>query len=213
MTATNLTTTEKLLYERRLEKIFDMLLLGMTTEEIASHLQITTRAVYNYKRKLETRYMKYQQQKNESTWALEFTLLKSRLLTLYRNLDRKIADSRTSTADAARAVDVASHLALTIHNAETEGLKALMDMANMANSVNGAVGKEGGRIVGYRHAKTIWKQGESGTGVEAVPEGDIVPVRQYEEDGPVTIHWSQLNDDQKQLLNPERYKQDQNAQF
>jgi hypothetical protein len=206
--------TERVLYERRLEKIFDMLLLGMTNEEIADHLQITVRAVQNYKRKLEDRYMKYQQQKNENTWALEFNLLKNRLLTLYRNLDRKIADSRTSTADAARAVDVASHLALTIHNAELEGLRAIREMANMVNSVSelGGVGKEGGRIVGYRHPKTIWRQGEGGE-FEAIPVGNPIPITHYDVDGPVTIHWSQLNDEQKQMLNPERYKGDQNRKF
>ena len=59
-----MTTTERVLYKRRLEKIFYMLLLGLTNEEIANHFQITTRSVQKYKRKLEERYMKYQEQKN-----------------------------------------------------------------------------------------------------------------------------------------------------
>ncbi|MDR4511096.1 MAG: hypothetical protein MRJ93_05255 [Nitrososphaeraceae archaeon] len=61
--------TERVFYERRLDKIFDMLILGLTNEEIANHFKITPRSVQNYKPKLEERYMKYQEQKNNNTWA------------------------------------------------------------------------------------------------------------------------------------------------
>ena len=133
MTTTNLTTTEKVLYERRLEKIFDMLLLGMTNEEIASHLQITIRSVNNYKKKLEFRYMQYQKQKNENTWALEFAILKNRLLMLYRNLNQKITDNRTSAGDAARVADVALKIALNIIDMENKGIGAIQEMIKLAN--------------------------------------------------------------------------------
>lgn len=56
------------------------------------------------------------------------------MLILYRNLERKISYPHTSAADAAKAVDVTSHLALTIHNAETEGLRAIKEMVNLAKS-------------------------------------------------------------------------------
>lgn len=127
-----MTTTERVLYERRLEKIFDMLLLGMTNVEIASHLQITIRAVHNYKRKLESRYMQYQQQKNINTWALELNLLRNRLLTLYRNLDMKIRDDRTDAASAARAADVAMKIANGIASVETNGIGAIQEMTKLA---------------------------------------------------------------------------------
>ena len=126
-------TTEKILYERRLEKIFDMLLLGMTNEEIANHLQITIRSVNNYKKKLESRYMQYQKQKNENTWALEFAILKNRLLVLYRNLNQKITDNRTSAGDAARVADVALKIALNIIDMENKGIGAIQEMVKLAN--------------------------------------------------------------------------------
>lgn len=65
--------TERVLFERRLEYIFQKLLQGQTNEDIASDLKITIRSVQNYKSKLESRYMQYQKQKNENTLALEFT--------------------------------------------------------------------------------------------------------------------------------------------
>ncbi|MDR4511097.1 MAG: hypothetical protein MRJ93_05260 [Nitrososphaeraceae archaeon] len=88
-------------------------------------------------------------------------------------------------------------------------------MANIVNSgvgLGARVGKEGGKIVGYRHSNTIWRQGEGGE-VESIAVGDPIPIRHYDEDGPVTIYWNQLNNEQKQILNPERYKNEQNRKF
>ncbi|MDR4512420.1 MAG: hypothetical protein MRJ93_12035 [Nitrososphaeraceae archaeon] len=127
-------TSERMLYEKRLEKIFDMLLLGMTNEEIANHFQITVRSVLNYKHKLEERYMKYQEQKNYNTWALEIALLKNRLLSLYRNLDRKIADSKNSTGDSAKAAQVAMEIALRIMDIENRGIEGVQQLARLVQN-------------------------------------------------------------------------------
>jgi hypothetical protein len=125
--------TERVLYERRLEKVFEMLQLGLTNEEIASHFNITPRSVQSYKRKLEDRYNKYQEQKSYNTFWLEFALLKNRLLTLYRSLDRKIVDDKTSASDAARAADVAMKIVIEIYNAEGRGIINIQELAKLAS--------------------------------------------------------------------------------
>lgn len=119
---------EKQLYERQMELIFRMLLENKTNEQIASELKISVRLVQNYKRKLEQRYMAYQRDKTDSTIFLEINLLKNRLLKLYRSLEIKVKDPKTSGNDCARCADVAAGIAINVIKLESEGIRAIKQL-------------------------------------------------------------------------------------
>jgi len=59
---------------------------------------------------------------------------RTRLLTLYRNLDRKIADSKTSTGDSARAAQVAMEIALRIMDIENRGIEGVQQLARLVQN-------------------------------------------------------------------------------
>jgi Bacterial regulatory proteins, luxR family len=125
---------EKQLYERQLELIFRMLLENKTNEQIASELKISIRSVQNYKRKLEQRYMAYQRKKTNSTIFLEVNLLKHRLLTLYRSLENIVKDPETSGNDCAKAANIAAGIAINVIKLESEGLRAVKELAAKKNN-------------------------------------------------------------------------------
>ena len=125
---------EKQLYERQLELIFRMLLENKTNEQIASELKISIRSVQNYKRKLEQRYMAYQREKTNSTIFLEVNLLKHRLLTLYRSFENIVKDPETSGNDCAKCADVAAGIAIKVIKLESEGLRAVKELAAKKNN-------------------------------------------------------------------------------
>ena len=119
---------EKQLYEAQLQQIFRMLLENKTNEQIASELKISIRSVQNYKRKLEQRYMAYQREKTDSTLFLEVSLLKNRLVKLYRSLESKVTDPKTGANDIARCADTAADIAIQIIKLESEGIRAIKEL-------------------------------------------------------------------------------------
>ena len=112
-------------YEAQLQHIFRLLLDGKTDEEIAKDLNISVRSVQRYKRRLESRYGAFQAAKTDSTLFLECSLFKNRLLKMYRILEQKALDPKTSGMETAKCCDVAASLAIDILRLEAEGIKAV----------------------------------------------------------------------------------------
>jgi DNA-binding Lrp family transcriptional regulator len=155
--------TEKQLFEKRLDLIFQLLTKGQTNEEIAEQLGISIRSVQYQKRKLEERYTKYQQQKNHDTFWLELSLLKNRLLTLYRNLDRKITDSKTGASDAARAADVAMRIVIEIYNAENRGIINIHELAKVTRDEETKVKLELEKEASIKAAREFIQNNDNGS--------------------------------------------------
>jgi hypothetical protein len=112
-------------YEAQLQHIFRQLLDGKTDEEIAKDLNISVRSVQRYKRRLERRYGEYQAAKTDSTLFLECSLFKNRLLKMYRILEQKALDPKTSGTGTAKCCEVAFSIAIDILRLESEGIKAV----------------------------------------------------------------------------------------
>src|SRR5829696_917938 len=119
---------EKQLFEAQLQQIFRMLLENKTNEQIASELKISIRSVQNYKRKLEQRYMTEQRQKTDDTVFLECSLLKNRLLTLYKALETQVVSEKTSGTEKAKCAEVAANIAIDVIKVESEGIRAVMEI-------------------------------------------------------------------------------------
>jgi hypothetical protein len=97
-----------------------MLLENKTNEQIASELKISVRSVQNYNRKLEQRYMAYQNQNTDDTMFLECNLLKNRLLTLYNALQTQVTSDLIKLLELkkpnVRRSSTKSHNAITFDN-------------------------------------------------------------------------------------------------
>jgi hypothetical protein len=112
-------------YEAQLQQIFRLLLENKTQEEIAHQLNISVRSVQRYKRRLESRYGAFQAAKTDSTLFLECSLFKNRLLKMYRILEQKALDPKTSGSEAAKCCEVAFSIAIDVLRLEAEGIKAV----------------------------------------------------------------------------------------
>ena len=126
-------------YEAQLQHIFHLLLDGKTDEEIAKDLNISVRSVQRYKRRLESRYGAFQAAKTDSTLFLECNLFKNRLLKMYRILEQKALDPKTSGSETAKCCEVAASLATNILRLEGECLKAVKNgLVSIASSTTTA---------------------------------------------------------------------------
>jgi hypothetical protein len=112
-------------YEAQLQQIFRLLLENKTQEEIAHELNISVRSVQRYKRRLESRYGAFQVAKTDSTLFLECSLFKNRLLKMYKILEQKALDPKTSGSETAKCCEVAFSIAIDVLRLEAEGIKAV----------------------------------------------------------------------------------------
>ena len=101
-------------YEAQLQQIFRLLLENKTQEEIAHELNISTRTVARYSQRIDQRYGEVQRQKNDDTLFLECHLFKNRMLKLYKALETKILDNKTSGVEKARCAEIAASIALDV---------------------------------------------------------------------------------------------------
>ena len=108
-----------------MQQIFRLLLENKTQEEIARELHISTRTVARYSQRIEKRYGQMQRQKTDSTLFLECNLFKNRLLKMYKMLEQKALDPKTSGTETAKCCEVAASLAIDVLQLEAEGIKAV----------------------------------------------------------------------------------------
>jgi cobalamin biosynthesis Co2+ chelatase CbiK len=119
-------TKQKMEYE--LDEIFRRLCNGESDFQIMTTLNLQERNYYKYKKKVEARLMEYQTRKTDDTLFLECHLFKNRMLTLYKALETKMLDSKTSGVEIARCADVASSIAVQIVKLESEGIRAVKEL-------------------------------------------------------------------------------------
>jgi hypothetical protein len=112
-------------YEAQLQQIFRLLLENKTQEEIARELHISTRTIARYCQRIEKRYGHMQRQKTDNTLFTECQLFKNRLLKMFRILEQKAGDPKTSGTETAKCCEVAASLAIDILRLEAEGIKAV----------------------------------------------------------------------------------------
>ena len=123
-------------YEAQLQHIFRLLLDGKTDEEIAKDLNISVRSVQRYKRRLESRYGAFQAAKTDSTLFLECSLFKNRLLKMYRILEQKALDPKTSGTETAKCCEVATSIAIHVLRLESEAMKAVKNrLVSIASAI------------------------------------------------------------------------------
>jgi hypothetical protein len=115
-------------FEAQLQQIFRLLLENKTQEQIAHELNISTRTVARYCQRIDQRYGEIQRQKNDDTLFLECHLFKNRMLNLYKALENKMRDSKTSGVEIARCADVAASIAHNVLKLESEGIRAIKEL-------------------------------------------------------------------------------------
>jgi hypothetical protein len=115
-------------FEAQLQQIFRLLLENKTQEEIAHELNISTRTVARYSQRIDQRYGEVQRQKNDDTLFLECHLFKNRMLNLYKSLENKVFDDKTSGVEKARCAEIAASIALDVLKLESEGIRAVKEL-------------------------------------------------------------------------------------
>ena len=118
-------------YEAQLQQIFRLLLENKTQEEIAHELNISTRTVARYSQRIDKRYGTIQRQKTDDTLFLECHLFKNRMLNLYKALETKALDNKTSGVEKARCAEIAANIALDVLKMESEGIRAVKELINV----------------------------------------------------------------------------------
>ena len=112
-------------YEAQLQHIFRLLLENKTQEEIARELHISTRTVARYCQRIDQRYGQIQAQKTDNTLFTEVQLFKNRLLKMFRILEQKALDPKTSGTETAKCCEVAASLAIDVLRLEAETIKVV----------------------------------------------------------------------------------------
>ena len=131
--------------EAQLQQIFRMLLENTTQEEIAHQLNINLRTVQRYTIELDQRYGTAQRQKTDNTLYLECSLFKNRMLTLYKILENKASDLKTSGSETAKCCEVAANIAIDVLKMESEGIKSVRELGKQTNRLfNSIQQSEGG---------------------------------------------------------------------
>jgi hypothetical protein len=115
-------------YEAQLQHKFRLLLENKTQEEIAHELNISVRTVARYSQRIDQRYGEVQRQKNDDTLFLECHLFKNRMLNLYKALENKVCDDKTSGVEKAKCAEVAANIAIDVLKLESEGIRAVKEL-------------------------------------------------------------------------------------
>jgi hypothetical protein len=113
--------------ELYLQQIFRMLLESKTEEAIAKELGVSTRTIQRYKAILDQRYGEIWKQKTNGTLFLECNLFKNRMLKLYKALETKVLDDKTSGVETAKCAEVAANIAIDVLKLESEGIRAVKE--------------------------------------------------------------------------------------
>lgn len=124
--------------EAQLQQIFRMLLESKTQEEISHELNIALKTVQRYTQELDQRYGAAQRQKTDDTLYLECQLFKNRMLTLYKILEEKATNLKTSGNETAKCCEVAANIAIDVLKMESEGIKSVREL--------GVYGKQNNRL-------------------------------------------------------------------
>ena len=122
--------------EAQIQQIFRMLLENRTQEQIANQLNIAIKTVQRYTTELDQRYGAAQRQKTDDTLFLECSLFKNRMLTLYKILESKATDLKTSGNETAKCCEVAANIAIDVLKMESEGIKSVKELGFYGKQTN-----------------------------------------------------------------------------
>jgi hypothetical protein len=138
-------------FEAQLQQIFRLLLENKTQEDIAHELNISTRTVARYSQRIDQRYGEIQRQKNDDTLFLECHLFKNRMLKLYKALETKALDDKTSGTETAKCCEVAANIAIDVLKLESEGIRAVKEIG-LAEKAAGVAKKSNTNLNHLRNA-------------------------------------------------------------
>ena len=139
--------------EVQMQQIFRMLLEAKTQEEIAHELNVGLKTVQRYTQELDQRYGASQRQKTDDTLYLECSLFKNRMLTLYKILEDKATQLKSSGAEVAKCCEVAANIAIDVLKMESEGIKSVREL--------GAYGKQNNRL--FNSIQSVPQHNNNGT--------------------------------------------------
>jgi hypothetical protein len=78
-----------------------------------------------------------QRQKTDNTLFTECQLFKNRMLTLYKTLETKALDNKTSGSETAKCCEIAANIAIDVLKMESEGIRAVTEgLAALTNKKN-----------------------------------------------------------------------------
>ena len=123
-------------YEAQLQQIFHFLLENKTQEEIAHELKISTRSVARYCKRIDKRYGEMQRQKTDNTLFLEALLFKQRMLNLYKILEDKAKDPKSSGIETTKCCEVAANIEVDVIKAESQVVNAVKELNRIATKNN-----------------------------------------------------------------------------
>jgi hypothetical protein len=114
--------------EAQIQQIFRMLVECKTQEEIARELNIGLKTVWRYSLEIDKRYGQIQAQKTDNTLFMECQLFKNRMLTLYKILEEKASNLKSSGTETAKCCEVAANIAIDVLKMESEGIRAVKEL-------------------------------------------------------------------------------------
>ena len=158
-------------YEAQLQQIFRLLLENKTQEEIAHELNISTRTVARYCQRIEKRYGQMQRQKTDNTLFTECQLFKNRMLNLYKALETKALDNKTSGVEKARCSEIAASIALNVLKMESESIKVIQEIISKNNN-NSNKGGGGQRYLNNFHCSNSSQQSKNDGSDNIKEEGE-----------------------------------------
>ena len=96
----------------------------------------TRKKLLQIQKRLETRLMEYQCKKTDNTIFIGSQLLKNRMLTLYKALEKQVTSDKASGTEKAKCAEIATNIAIDVLKRESECIKAVKQgsglMAEMA---------------------------------------------------------------------------------
>ena len=73
--------------------------------------------------------------RHDDTFFLECHLFKNRMLNLYKALENKVLDDKTSGVEKARCAEIAASIALDVLKMESEGIRAVRQLGLSSSAV------------------------------------------------------------------------------
>ena len=129
--------------EAQLQQIFRLLLENRTQESIANQLNVNLSTVQRYTIELDKRYGTEQRRKTDDTLYLECSLFKNRMLTLYKILEEKAMNLKTSGNETAKCCEVAANIAIDVLKMESEGIKSVRELGKQTNRLFNSIQQSG----------------------------------------------------------------------
>lgn len=118
------------LKEQRLDRIYNLILLGASDENIAKTLEMSIGQYRRYVATLRNRNIKGQLSRRKEYFAHDLNICRDRLLFLMRQTLGVVNDQLATNKDKLEAIQLASSLSMTLLRVEYEGSLYLRSLDN-----------------------------------------------------------------------------------